>query len=200
MRNQVILCPIGLLLLLKLRLTRSLIRSTIVYFYRFQSSDLGRALIQSGQVNAFQYGPAGTACLIRSNGLAPDHTQVLWNNISLNSLTLGQADLSLIPMFFLDQIRVSSPSYFTLDANGGIGGAIHLNAEMKHVNRSKFWIVSESSSCAILERCGLSNKTTRPMGVSSLDSGKGFYLQQSQSVSISESLFSPTRMDRAVTE
>ncbi len=117
-----------------------------LFFYRFQSSDLGRALIQSGQVNAFQYGPAGTACLIRSNGLAPDHTQVLWNNISLNSLTLGQADLSLIPMFFLDQIRVSSPSYFTLDANGGIGGAIHLNSEVKHVNRSKFWIVSESSS------------------------------------------------------
>jgi len=117
-----------------------------LFFYRFQSSDLGRALSQSGQVNAFQYGPSGTACLIRSKGLAPDHTQVLWNNISMNSLTLGQADLSLIPMFFLHQIRVSSPSFYTLDANSGIGGTIHVGSEVKDLHRSKFWTISESSS------------------------------------------------------
>jgi hypothetical protein len=60
-----------------------------LFLSRYRTADLGRALGQSGIINIFQYGPNGTASLMRSKGLAPDHSQILWNQVSLNSVTLG---------------------------------------------------------------------------------------------------------------
>ncbi len=117
-----------------------------LFLSRYQTADLGRALSQTGMVHVFQYGPNGTACLMRSKGLAPDHTEVLWNNVSLNSITLGQTDLSLIPMFFLDQIGVSSPGFYLLNANGGIGGTLNVASDFKKTDRNRFWYQSEYSS------------------------------------------------------
>jgi vitamin B12 transporter len=90
-----------------------------------QSADLGRMLGQSGLINQMAYGPAGTASLIRMNGTAPDHTNLLWNGISLQSMSLGMADFSLVPVFFFDGVSLNARSAPQL-AQGGLGGDVSL--------------------------------------------------------------------------
>ena len=120
--------------------------SDSLFLSRYRTSDLGRALSQSGVVNIFQYGPNGTASLMRAKGLSPDHTQILWNQVSLNSITLGQADLSLIPMFFLDQIYISAPSLSIIDPNAGIGGTLNVSSGIKKNKSTRAWGQMEFSS------------------------------------------------------
>ncbi len=98
-----------------------------MFFSLNKSMDLGRALSKNGQVNVFQYGPQGTACLVRMNGLSPDHTQLSWKGVSLNSLTLGQTDFSLVPAYFFDQLSMGSSKSTENGGYAGFGGNIHLN-------------------------------------------------------------------------
>ena len=65
-------------------------------------NDLGRTMAKDGRMAIFQYGPSGTACMLRSGGLSPDHTELNFEGVSLNSLTLGMSDLSMLPTFFFD--------------------------------------------------------------------------------------------------
>jgi len=98
-----------------------------MFFSLNKSMDLGRALSKNGQVNVYQYGPQGTACLIRMNGLSPDHTQLSWKGVSLNSLTLGQTDFSLVPTYFFDQLSLGSSKSSDNGGYAGFGGNINLN-------------------------------------------------------------------------
>ena len=97
-----------------------------VFFQLNRSLDIGRALSKNGQVNVFQYGPQGTACLLRMNGLSPDHTQLSWKEISLNSITLGQTDFSLVPAFFFDHLTMGSSKSVENGGYSGFGGNVNL--------------------------------------------------------------------------
>ncbi len=110
------------------------------FFQMNYSSDIGRALVAKGQVNVFQYGPQGTACLVRMNGLSPDHTQLSWKGISLNSLTLGQMDFSLVPAFFFDYLSMGSSKSIENGANVGFGGNVDLlHGWTSHSPRYRYW-------------------------------------------------------------
>ncbi len=98
-----------------------------MFFTLNRSMDLGRALSKMGHVNVYQYGPQGTACLVRMNGLSPDHTQLSWKGVSLNSLTLGQTDFSLVPAYFFDQLSIGSSKSIDNGGYAGFGGNINLN-------------------------------------------------------------------------
>lgn len=69
-------------------------------------------------------GPGGIA-LYSQRGYSPSQTQVLWNGFELNHPMLGQADLSLIPAFFVDQIQIASGSGNTSYGDRG-GGTISI--------------------------------------------------------------------------
>jgi vitamin B12 transporter len=88
--------------------------------------DLGSVLSQQSTMNIVQYGAPGSASLIRSQGLAPDHTALVWGNLSLNSISLGQADCSLIPSFFFDNIS-SSPFFSNQFKTSALSGDIILS-------------------------------------------------------------------------
>jgi vitamin B12 transporter len=87
------------------------------------------------------YGMGGIASpSIRGTGA--NHTQLSWNDINLNNTMLGQADLSLIPSGFIDDINILFGGASMALGNGGIGGSINLenkpdwkNTKMLDVNQ-----------------------------------------------------------------
>ena len=75
-----------------------------------------------------QNGINGTASPV-FRGTGSNHTQVYWEGIHLNSPTLGQTDLSLFPVAFMDEIEVLYGSSSLSLGTGGLGGAIQFNTK-----------------------------------------------------------------------
>lgn len=109
---------------------------SVIRIQRFPSQplkgkDLGQMLQEQTPTFVKTYGMGGIATLsIRGGGA--NHTQVFWNGISINSPTLGQSDLSLIPVAFSDEINVNPGATASFDGNGGIGGSLTLKNNDSH--------------------------------------------------------------------
>jgi len=69
---------------------------------------------------------AGGMATIRFRGTSPDHTAILFNGININSLTLGHSNISGIPVFLFDEIKIQYGSASSLYGTDAIGGSIHL--------------------------------------------------------------------------
>lgn len=69
---------------------------------------------------------AGGLATIRFRGTSPDHTAILFNGININSLTLGHSNISGIPVFLFDEIKIQYGSASSLYGTDAIGGSIHL--------------------------------------------------------------------------
>jgi iron complex outermembrane receptor protein len=80
---------------------------------------------------------AGGLSTIRIRGTAPSHTSVNFGGIDINSLTLGQSNMSVVPMFLFDEIGVQFGSSSSVNGSGSIGGAIHLGLKNNWTNGFK---------------------------------------------------------------
>jgi iron complex outermembrane receptor protein len=90
-----------------------------------KGKDLGQLLQELTPTFIKTYGMGGIASLsIRGGGA--NHTQVFWNGIAINSPTLGQTDLSLMPTDFLETVTLNAGATASFDGNGGIGGSLGL--------------------------------------------------------------------------
>jgi vitamin B12 transporter len=90
--------------------------------------NLSEMVSENTPVYIKSYGAGGTATTsIRGTGA--NHTQLAWNGININSPMLGQADLSLIPAGFLDNVRIYSGGASMGLNCGGIGGIINIETE-----------------------------------------------------------------------
>lgn len=69
---------------------------------------------------------AGGLSTIHFRGTSASHTSINFGGINLNSLTLGQSNLSNIPMFLFDGVSVQYGSSSTINGSGAIGGAVYL--------------------------------------------------------------------------
>ncbi len=99
-----------------------------------KGKDLGQLLQEQTPTFVKTYGMGGIATLsIRGGGA--NHTQVFWNGISVNSPTLGQSDLSLIPVAFSDEIQINPGVTASFDGNGGIGGSLTLKNNNNHFHK-----------------------------------------------------------------
>jgi len=98
-----------------------------IHLERLQGKSLGELLQQQTSTFIKSYGMGGIASLSLRGGGA-SHTQVYWNGMLINSPTLGQADLSLLPVAFVDEVSIHSGSSSTIDGSGGIGGSVQLNS------------------------------------------------------------------------
>ena len=82
-------------------------------------------LLEQTPVYLKNYGQGQLATLsIRGNGAS--QTQVFWNGFKMNSPSLGQTDLSLIPVFFLSNARINYSGGSSVNGSGGIGGSVDL--------------------------------------------------------------------------
>lgn len=66
---------------------------------------------------------------ISIRGTTASQTAVLWNGININSPTLGQTDLSLIPLFLFDELSVRYGGSSALYGSDAIGGSILLGQQ-----------------------------------------------------------------------
>ncbi len=90
--------------------------------------NLAELLSGMGAIYVKSYGRS-TLSTASFRGMSPNHTQVIWNGMKINSPMLGMVDLSTIPSFFIDKMEVSSGPSTVAVAPGGLGGAIELQTE-----------------------------------------------------------------------
>lgn len=88
--------------------------------------DLGEVLARRAHLFVKSYG-LGSQSTVSLRGSGSSHTQVFWNDISLNSSMNGVSDLALYPTVFLDETKVNYGNSSLQMGSGGLGGAIQLN-------------------------------------------------------------------------
>ncbi len=108
--------------------------------YRGQTID--DLLSQNGAVYVKQYG-SGNLASLSIRGSSANQTQVYWNEIPVNSATLGLSDLSLFPVDFYDKIILQKGGSSLSSGSGGIGGALSLFSNQ--TNRDKFKLSAEQT-------------------------------------------------------
>lgn len=72
------------------------------------------------------YGRA-TQSTVSFRGASPNHTQVTWNGMKINSPLLGSTDFSTIPSYFIDNASLLYGPSSVNDTGGGLGGLINLS-------------------------------------------------------------------------
>ena len=94
---------------------------------------LDELLEQNSPVYLKNYGQGQLATLsIRGNGTS--QTQLFWNGFKMNSPTLGQTDLSLMPSFFINSATLNYSGGSSVNGSGGIGGSLDLANQLKWRN------------------------------------------------------------------
>lgn len=70
---------------------------------------------------------AGGLSTIHIRGTSASHTTINYGGININSLTLGQTNLSGVPMILFDGLNLQYGSSSTINGSGAVGGAIYLS-------------------------------------------------------------------------
>ncbi|MEQ9102974.1 MAG: TonB-dependent receptor [Imperialibacter sp.] len=87
------------------------------------AASLGKLLQAQQGIYLKEYGP-GMLSSISLRGTSASQTSMLWNGLPINFPSLGQADFSLIPNFFIDKAEVFYGGVSALAGSGAIGGAV----------------------------------------------------------------------------
>jgi len=103
----------------------------------YRSRNLAEVLQLESTLFVKNYGPNGISTLSGRGGGA-SHTAVLWEGFNIQSPMLGQADISLLPASFVDQITIQYGGESALFGNSSIGGAIYLNTQSKFNKQWQF--------------------------------------------------------------
>jgi vitamin B12 transporter len=93
---------------------------------RIKSMSLSDLLKEQASVYIKEYG-RGMASYVSVRGTSSSHTSIAWNGMSLSVPTLGQANLSQIPLYFFDRMDLHIGGSGMLYGDGSIGGSIQLS-------------------------------------------------------------------------
>lgn len=89
--------------------------------------NLGEALQLMSSVFIKSNGMGGLASISLRGGSA-SQTQVFWEGMAINSPTLGQSDLSLLPMEFIAYVNINHAGASSQHGLGGIAGSLFLGS------------------------------------------------------------------------
>lgn len=95
-----------------------------------RSNSLSDYLKANTALNIKEYG-RGAGSYISLRGTSSSHTAIHWNGLDVSLPTLGQTDLSHIPLYFFDDMNLHIGGNSVLYGNGSIGGTITLNSTPK---------------------------------------------------------------------
>jgi outer membrane cobalamin receptor len=91
------------------------------------SSSVGELLSNETGIDLRDYGDYGGAAQeIRIRGMSSNATQVLINGVSINSPSLGSADVSLLPLNNIERIEIVKGAGSLLYGSGAMGGTINI--------------------------------------------------------------------------
>lgn len=93
----------------------------------FNSRSLAALLAENSSIFVRQYGP-GMLASPNFRGTSAGHTALFWNGIPLNSPSLGQSDLAILPLIIADRVDLTFGAGGALLGNESLGGAIHLSS------------------------------------------------------------------------
>ncbi|MBS2097435.1 TonB-dependent receptor [Carboxylicivirga linearis] len=93
----------------------------------FANRTLGELLQYSSGLNIRSNGSPGALSSISFRGLGSSQTQVNWNGFPVNSVTLGSADLSNIPLASGQSVGIATGVAGASYGSGAIGGAINID-------------------------------------------------------------------------
>ncbi|OOG76136.1 TonB-dependent siderophore receptor [Algoriphagus sp. A40] len=94
----------------------------------YSARSLGDMLQEKSPVFVRQYG-AGMLASPSFRGTSAGHTAIFWNGLPINSPSLGQSDLSILPVEAIDRVQLQFGSAGALFGNEAIGGSIHLGSK-----------------------------------------------------------------------
>lgn len=106
----------------KIELFDSLNTKAIAY------KNIGDFLAHNSNVIIKNYGTEGMASSLSLRGAGNSRTQILWEGISLNSISNGENNLSLVPVSCFDNISINYNASAASFGNGTFGGAINLSS------------------------------------------------------------------------
>lgn len=101
------------------------------------TQSIGETLSLQSSLFIKNNGPGGMATASQ-RGLSSEQIQVLWEGIPINSPTLGQADLSLLPTSFFSGVQVSSGTPSTAFGGGSLSGALYLSSDWEEGEGRRF--------------------------------------------------------------
>ena len=93
---------------------------------RMAGLSLSELVKDQSSVYIKEYG-RGMASYISVRGTSSSHTNIAWNGINLAVPTLGQANLSQVPIYFFDKMELHVGGSAMLYGDGAIGGSIQLS-------------------------------------------------------------------------
>jgi iron complex outermembrane receptor protein len=111
----------------------------------YNQRTLADLITENSHIYLKTYGSGGLATP-SFRGTGSGHTQIAWNNISLNNPMVGQSDLSLIPAGFIDDISIFYGGGSMSINSGGFGGIIDLETKPSWIDQFVFSINPGSGS------------------------------------------------------
>ncbi|MFO7869713.1 MAG: TonB-dependent receptor plug domain-containing protein [Bacteroidales bacterium] len=90
------------------------------------ATTLSDVLMQSTTSLVKSYGHSGAASSLSLRGAGASRSAVLWEGFQLNSITMGEADLSLLPAQAFNYVAIDHSGSGTLYGSGSVGGALNL--------------------------------------------------------------------------
>ena len=92
----------------------------------YQGATLADLLVQQSTIGMNTQGQ-GMLTTASFRGAASEHTAVLWNGFNLQSTMNGVMDLNLIPLDFMQEVKLLYGGSSALFGSGAIGGALQVN-------------------------------------------------------------------------
>ena len=110
------------------------------------TTNLGELLSLTSPVFIKTNGSSGALATPSLRGTTSNHTTVNWNGFPVNSITLGQSDLSLANSRFVDDISITPSAPGSLYGSGTFGGVINLDNKANWSQKNRYSISSEYGS------------------------------------------------------
>ena len=108
------------------------------------SLDIASSLQRSGIGLVNSYGAPGSIASFRLGGMSSNYVTVELNGAVVNSPTLGMADLSLIPSFFIQSASIGERNFSAFQRNVGIAATLRLDS--KAATRDEVLLETSASS------------------------------------------------------
>jgi vitamin B12 transporter len=99
----------------------------------FLTSNISQLLTQQNAVLVKSYGPGNIASLGIRGGTA-QQTAVIWNGMNINNPMLGQADISLLPVGFFNNMSVQKGALSGYWGSGAMAGVLNLQSNAQQTN------------------------------------------------------------------
>ena len=106
-----------------------------LYITKLNSSTIDNVLSKNSSVFVKQYG-SGNLATISIRGAGANQTQIYWNDIPINSASLGMTDLSLFSNAFYDEIIIQTGGAGLSSGFGGIGGSLRMFSVKTQKNKN----------------------------------------------------------------